>query len=95
MSTLVKGTRAQKAKPRELEKSDSVLLTEAAVRHYTAAEIEELKLLPCSARWLLQRAYRREVPFTAVAGKITWRLDQVLEISRSFDSAPLRMARSA
>ena len=95
MSTPVKGTRAQKAKTREPETPASVPLTEAVVRHYTAEEIQELKLLPCSARWLLKQAYSRQVPFTAVAGKITWRLDQILAISRSFDSAPLRVARSA
>lgn len=95
MSTLVKGTRAPKTKPQDRERPDLALLTEAAVRHYTAEEVVELRLLPCSARWLRDKAYKREIPFTAVAGKVSWRLDQIFEISRSFDIAPLSVARSA
>lgn len=93
MSTLVKGTRKPKAGM--AQPVPDVALTEEAVRHYTAEEIEQKKLLPCKARWLKQKAYAREIPFTGVAGKLSWRLDQILAISRSFDSAPMSMGRNA
>ncbi|MER5356107.1 hypothetical protein ABT093_38025 [Kitasatospora sp. NPDC002551] len=99
MSTLVKEIKAPaRTKAKVGSKSDVgavVPLTEAAVRHYTADEIEKLRLLPCTARWLKKEAYARRVPFTGVAGKLTWRLDQILAISQMFDSAPIGPRRTA
>ncbi|MCX4752926.1 hypothetical protein [Kitasatospora purpeofusca] len=99
MSTLVKAIKAPaRAKSKTGTKGDAgetAPLTEAAVRHYTAEEIETLRLLPCTARWLKKEAYARRVPFTGVAGKLTWRLDQILAISQMFDSAPIGARRTA
>ncbi|MFB7474011.1 hypothetical protein [Kitasatospora sp. NPDC056184] len=99
MSTLVKAIKSpartkSKADPKA-EAGAVAPLTEAAVRHYTADEIEQLRLLPCTARWLKKEAYARRVPFTGVAGKLTWRLDQILAISQMFDSAPIGTRRTA
>lgn len=92
MSTLVKAVkRPSKAQVDE----DPAQLTEAAVRHYTAEEIEAKRLLPCKARWLKEQAYARLIPFNGTAGKLTWRLDQILAISRSFDSVPIGTRRTA
>lgn len=91
MSTLVKGTR----KPlKSAVREEGADLTEAAVRHYTAEEIVERKLLPCSVGWLKRKAYAREIAFNGTAGKLTWRLDQILAISRSFDCAPMSLGRN-
>ncbi|MFD9124909.1 hypothetical protein [Kitasatospora sp. NPDC059571] len=92
MSTLAKATRRTRKKPTA---PDPGSLTEAALRHYTAEEIEELRLLPCKASWLKRKAYAREIPFNGTAGKLTWRLDQILEISREFDSIPVGVGRAA
>lgn len=91
MSTLAKPVR----RPKAATEDDPGSLTEAALRHYTAKEIEDRRLLPCSADWLKKRAHAREIPFNGTAGKLTWRLDQILAISRMFDSAPTLGRRAA
>lgn len=91
MSTLVNTVR----RPKTAAADDPAGLTEAAVYHYTAEEIVEKGLLPCTARWLKREAHARRIPFTAPAGKLRWRLDQILAISRQFDSAPILGRRAA
>jgi hypothetical protein len=89
VTTQVKST--QRAKP----DAALLVLTEDVLRHYTPKEVEEKRLLPCSARWLEKQAYARRIPFTQVAGKLTFRLDQLLTISQSFDVAPMAGPRAA
>lgn len=82
MTAQVKSTRQTKP---SAPPGPAVALTEDTLRHYTPAEVAEKRLLPVSASWLEKQAYARRIPFTNVAGKVTFRLDQLLEISRSFD----------
>lgn len=89
MTTQVKST--QRAKP----DAQVLVLTEDMLRHYTAEEVAERRLLPCSARWLEKQAYARRIPHTQVAGKLTFRLDQLLTISQSCDVAPMAGPQAA
>lgn len=68
------------------------LTAEEKLRHYSAQEIEDLKLLPVKARWLREQAYARKIPACKVAGKLRWRMDQILAISLMGDIGPAELA---
>jgi hypothetical protein len=72
-----------------------VQVTEEDIRHYTAQEVEDLNLLPVKARWLREQAYKRRIPHTKVAGKLRFRLDHLLAISKAGDTGPANHGRRA
>ena len=73
-----------------------VLLTaEDKLRIYSPEEVNKLKLLPVSARWLKEQAYKCLIPHTKVAGKIGFRLDHILAISTAGDRDPATRGRRA
>ncbi len=71
-------TKAQSAPPFDLT-------PEERLRVYTPQEVVDLKLLRCGVDWLKEKAYARKIPFSKQPGGIGFRLDQIWQISTSFD----------
>lgn len=80
--------------PRSATKSEqAITLTPDTVRVWLPEEIEQERLLPCKARWLKEKAYKREIPHTTVAGKVGFRLEHILAISAAGDVDPADYGR--
>jgi hypothetical protein len=75
--------------------AETTPLTLDDVRTYTPEEVVELKLLPVKLRWLKDKAYARHIPSTRVAGKLCFRLEHLLAISKAGDTGPANHGRRA
>lgn len=71
------------------QKASPIQLTESELRHYTPEEVVELGLLPFTPGTLRKKAQKREIPHSRAAGKITFKLWQIREISEMYDARPI------
>ncbi|MFI6700277.1 hypothetical protein ACIBJC_15090 [Streptomyces sp. NPDC050509] len=66
------------------------------LRHYRPEELVDPTgefRLPTTARMLREWAYKREIPFSKLGGKITFRREHVRVISQRWDVPALAMQR--
>lgn len=63
--------------------------------HYLPDEIVGQRLLRCSARWLKEKAYKREIPHTKVAGRVAFRMEHIRQIRQMFDVDPAQRGKRA
>ncbi|MFH8753002.1 helix-turn-helix domain-containing protein [Streptomyces rimosus] len=60
----------------------------AELVHYTPEEVEANRWLPFTARTLRNKANAREIPHSALGGRITFRLAHIREIAAMGDTRP-------
>ncbi|WP_055591432.1 helix-turn-helix domain-containing protein [Peterkaempfera griseoplana] len=63
--------------------ADPIQPDDSTLRHYTATEVAAI--FGCSPRWTLEQAHAKRIAHTIVAGRIRFRADHILAISKAND----------